>query len=99
MGDARQPVNGTALVTDHRRLPPSPKPKFLVTAIYSACSGGIATVAGAAASLAAAAADRVAVWCAVAGATSIGAGLIWHSGLVRAGWRALARRLAALSAP
>lgn len=97
MGDTRQPLNGAALAASARQLPSAAQPSWLVMAVYSVCSGAVATVAGAMASLVAAAADRVAVWCAVAGATSVGAGFIWHSGLVSVCWRALSRRLAALS--
>jgi hypothetical protein len=47
----------------------------LTKVLYSACAGTAATVTGAAASLAAPAADRAVVWCVVAGLVSIGAGL------------------------
>jgi hypothetical protein len=49
----------------------------LSAAMYAACSGVVATVAGAAVSLAVPAAYRAAVWCVVAGVVSVGAGLIW----------------------
>jgi energy-converting hydrogenase Eha subunit E len=49
----------------------------LAKVLYSACAGAAATVIGAAASLAAPAADRAVVWCVVAGVASIGAGLLF----------------------
>jgi hypothetical protein len=65
----------------------------LSTGIYSAFSGAVATVAGAAASLAAPAAYRVAVWCLVAGVVSVGAGLIWVREAGGNGERAIEREV------
>jgi hypothetical protein len=79
----RQPGTETGLI--HGGHPAtSAWPSWLAKVLYSACSGVVATVAGAGASLAVTAADRVAVWCVVAGATSVGGGLMWYSGLVSA---------------
>jgi hypothetical protein len=50
-------------------------------AIYSVCSGVLATVAGAAASLAVPATYRASVWCVVACVIAVGAGLLWVWGV------------------
>lgn len=97
MGNARQPGSGAVLVDGGNQPASLVQPSWLVKVIYSACSGAIATVVGAAGSLAVAAGDRAIVWCAVAGAASVGAGLIWHSGLVSACREAFSRWLAAAS--
>jgi hypothetical protein len=82
MGDMQHTRSGVTLVDTGMRPASTVLPLWLFKAIYSACCGAIATAMGAGASLAVAAADRIAVWCAVAGATCVGAGLIWHSRLV-----------------
>jgi hypothetical protein len=65
--------------------------------VYSVGAGAVATIMGAAASLAVAAADRLAVWCTVAGAACVCAGVMWHPGLVKAWREALSRWLGAAS--
>lgn len=96
MGDVRQPGRRAVLLDDHCQ-PASPgRSSWLVKLAYSVCSGAVATVLGALASLAVATADRVSVWCAVAGATAAGAGLIWHSGLVSVCQEAFYRWIAAV---
>lgn len=97
MGDVRQPDSGAVLLGDGSQPASSARSSWLVSGIYSACSGMIAMVAGAGASLVVAAADRIIAWCAVAGAASVGAGLMRHSGLVSACREAFSRWLAAAS--
>jgi hypothetical protein len=94
--DVRQSGSGAALL-DNRSQPVSPAASSWPAKVaYSVCSGAVATVLGAVASLAVAVADRVAVWCAVAGATAAGAGLMWHSGLVSVWREAFSRWIAAV---
>lgn len=96
MSDARQSGSRAALLDDGCQ-PASPgRSPWLAKAAYSVCSGAVATVFGAAASLMVAAADRVAVWCAVAGATAVGGGLMWHSGSVSACRETLTRWITAV---
>lgn len=97
MGDVRRQDDGVVLIGDGGQ-PGSPgRSRAWGTAVYSVCSGALGTVAGAAASLVVPAVARVAVWCGVAGAVCIGAGLTWHSGRVSAWREAFSRWLAALS--
>lgn len=97
MGDVQQPGRGAVLLGDGSQPTSSARSSWLVRGIYSACSGAIAMVAGAGASLMVAAADRIIAWCAVAGVASVGAGLIRHSGLVSACREAFSRWLGAAS--
>jgi hypothetical protein len=97
MDSSGRTASGTALVHE-RSQPASPdRNAWHATAIYSACSGLVAMVVGAAASLTAATADRVVVWIAVASVTAVGAGLTWNLGLVSSCREAISRWLAALS--
>jgi hypothetical protein len=97
MGDVRQPGSG-AVLADSGSRPASPvRTSLLFKVVYSVGSGALATVAGAGASLVVATADRVAVWCAVAGTASVGAGLIWHSSLASGYREAVSRWRAAAS--
>ena len=97
MGDVQQPGSG-AVLTDDGTRPASPaRPSLLAKIAYSVTSGTFATVVGAGASLVVAGADRVVVWCAVAGAASASAGVMWHSGVVNVCREAFARWLAAAS--
>lgn len=82
MGSADQPSSGGVLVDDAGGLRSADRLARLITFIYPACAAAIATALGALASLAATAAYRVAVWCVVAGAASLAAGLIRHSARV-----------------
>ena len=97
MDDTRQQDSGAVLAGGRPQPALAAEPSWLVKAVYSGCSGAIATVVGAAASLVVSATDRVTVWCAVTGAVSVGAGLVWHSGLVSACWQASSRWLATTS--
>ncbi len=97
MGDGRPGGSGAALAGRSGQRAPPAWPSWLDKAVYSACAGVTAMVVGAAASLAAAAAYRVAVWSAVAGAACVAAGLLWRPGLVSSCREAFSRWLAALS--
>jgi hypothetical protein len=91
MDNSRQGGSGAALTAQSGQPAPSTWPLWLDKLVYSACVGVTAMVAGATASLAVAAIYRVAVWCAVTGATCVGAGLLWRPGLVRS-WRGVISR-------
>jgi hypothetical protein len=80
------------------RRPASRQPSLIA---YSLVSGAFATAAGAAMSLAFSGRARLAVWCAVAGVSSVAAGLVRESSQVSSCWSACRRwlsRLAGLSA-
>jgi|HubBroStandDraft_2_1064218.scaffolds.fasta_scaffold67791_1 hypothetical protein len=80
------------------RHPASRPPRLIV---YSLVSGALATTAGAAMSLAFSGGARLAVWCVVAGGSSVAAGLVRESSPVSSCWSACCRwlsRLASLSA-
>src|SRR5215472_11615966 len=64
-----------------RETPPSPN-----ALAYSLLSGAIATVAGALASLTVAGTVKLAVWCAVTGATAAASGLAHDSAATSACW-------------
>jgi hypothetical protein len=78
---------------------PASRPPRLIA--YSLVSGALATTAGAAMSLAFSGGARLAVWCAVASAAAVAAGLVRESSTVSSCWSACRRwlsRLAGLSA-
>jgi hypothetical protein len=96
MGDVPEPGSRAALLHDDSQPGSPDHSSWLARVVYSVCSGAVAAVFGALASLAVAAADRVAVWCGVAGATAAGAGLMWHSNPVSVGREAFSRWIAAV---
>jgi hypothetical protein len=97
MDDVRQRGSG-AILTTSGNGPASPDwPSWLVKIVYSVCAGAVATVAGAAVSLAVATTARVAVWCTVTGAVCVGAGILWSPGLVKVCQEAFSRWLGAAS--
>ena len=97
MGDVRQSGSGAVLIDDGGRPTLPARPPGWSKIIYSVCSGALGTMVGAGASLLVPATARVAVWCTVAGAVCVGAGLMWSSGWVTAWREALCRWLAAAS--
>lgn len=97
MGNVRQLGSGAALTDDGTRSASPAQSSLLAKVAYSVTCGAFATVVGAGVSLVVARADRVVVWCAVAGAASASASVMWHSGVVNACRQAFARWLAAAS--
>jgi hypothetical protein len=84
-------------VDDVGEVAPADRRSGLVKICYPACSAVLATTLGALASLATTAAYRVAVWCVVAGAASLAAGLMQHSARVNSLLGAFCRWLAGVS--